>query len=149
MRKYYIFILLLFLILPLFSCSFRHIEDTNGDEDFSLCSLTEYDIIHGSSSFYQGSVTRTKNNKTTITTKLMSGVSNLKTINPKGKTITIYTNFIANSGNARLVLLQGKQIIYDFKINEEDKYVISLSNEKYNLRLAGESLNFKLEYWVE
>lgn len=145
--KKLLFILLLILLMT--SCSSMHIEDKNGEADYSLCELSDKDIIHGHSTIYQSSYTKTTKTGATVSAKKMSGVSNLKTIKPKGKTLTIYTEFTLTSGNARLVLLEGDKIIYDFNLLGNDSYTISLSEATYNLRLAGESLNFKLTYRVE
>lgn len=147
--KKLILLIIVSIVLLLPSCSFKHIEDTNGPDDYSLCSLTDDDFVKGHGSLSVGSITRTKGKTTTISVNKMSGISNLKTIRPKGKTISITVDLQVESGNVRIVLMRQKEIIYEFKLNTEDTYTISLSDDVYNLRLGGESTKFKLVYTVE
>lgn len=143
MKKLFLIFLLGLLLIS--SCTLRHIPDTNGDTDYSLNTLTDEDFVKGYSALTQQAVTKKTSTTIKVNVKKMSGISNLKTLEPKGKTINIKTNLTLNSGNIRLVLMKGKEIIYDFKVNGEDIYKISLSEDKYNIRLGAESANFNLE----
>ena len=144
-KKCIVLIILLLILCFNTSCMFKHIPDTNGEDDYSLVTITDNDFIKGMGSLSSVSVTNNKKDMTSVKVRTFSGVSNLKTLKPKGKTIQITTNFIVNSGNARLVLMKGKEIIYDFKLNMEDTYIISLSEDTYDIRLGGESANIELK----
>ena len=66
-------ILFLFLILFLTGCGLGHIEDINGEDDYSLATLSEENLIKGTNSYSSfGSFTSTINNKFTQKVKKMS-----------------------------------------------------------------------------
>ena len=64
------------LLLPLCSCSsVQHIEDTNGAEDTSLCTLTEEELVSPHPHYImQGSKLNQKSGAISFATRKMSGV---------------------------------------------------------------------------
>ena len=126
----------LMLALSLSAC-IGHIEDTNGDDDFSLVTITDSDLVSGkSNSLTNNSMKTTIGNKTTHKYGKFSGIITLETIRvTTGKTIT--TTMSVTAGNCRLVLVKDGQIVYDFNINGSDS--VTLESGTYYLRIAGES----------
>ena len=145
MKKVKIFALVivcLTLALTLVAC-FGHIEDTNGDEDFSLVTITDDDLINGRGNFLSNNSTEFNiGGVTTLKYGKMSGVTTLETVFVvNSKTIT--TEMTTTSGNCRLVLVHNNEIVYDFNINGSDSYTMQDSGSYY-LRLAGESAKVSL-----
>ena len=68
-------------IFSLASCGFdnlTHIEDTNGENDISLCSLTEEDLLEKNPhALFNMSSTSSNNTKTTFKCNIFSGVSDI------------------------------------------------------------------------
>ena len=57
MKNFLVFVLLL-TIFGLTGCS--HIEDTNGEDDFSITTITDQDIINGMNDLSVGSISSSK-----------------------------------------------------------------------------------------
>ena len=71
MRKI-ILLLILLLSICLSSCSFSQIEDTNGDEDTSLSTLTKDDIFDYNNSITVGTFEKESNNTFSFSCKKLS-----------------------------------------------------------------------------
>ena len=67
MKKFITILLASILILSLAGCKFVTYEDTNGDEDFSLQTLTEADITSNITTYSQKMGTKTMINNNDIT----------------------------------------------------------------------------------
>ena len=141
---------LVLFILPMFftltSCA-AQIEDTNGNDDYTLNTLTNEDFFKNSSITKFGSVTSKINNQATLKVKKMSGIETLEKINLSSGNLTINTNLKITSGNIKLVLIYNEEIIKEFKINGEDSYT-GIINGIYYLKIATESANFNLQYSI-
>ena len=96
-------------ILSLASCGFNnltHIEDTNGEKDTSLCSLTVEDLLdnHPHSLFNMYS-TSSNNNKTTFKCNIFSGVSDIASYTINGTESFTVTSLI-EEGNGDFFIYQ-------------------------------------------
>jgi len=139
-----VFVLFIALALLLSSCSIKQIEDTNGEEDASLATLTDDDIINGSSSISYVSVQHRSDGKGSLSVDTFSGVKKVDTI--KFDTDAVFNiNVRLDKGNLAVVLIKNDEIVHRIPVNEETE--ISLEKDvKYKLVVAGESAGFKIEY---
>lgn len=146
MKKFITIMLATVLVLSLAGCKFVSYEDTNGDEDFSLQTLTEADITSNITTYSQVMGTKTQiNNETSYSAKNMSGIIRIYEANIRDRDLEIQLSSKVSKGNARLVLMVGNEIVHDFDLND-DNQVFTLENctGKVSLRIAGESAEFKV-----
>ncbi len=138
-------LLLLSSTLFLLSGCALHIEDTNGNDNFTLQTITDQDIISGRSSVSVSSVGSSNNNRTTLKVEKLSGVKTLETLKSGSYEFTI--TFNVEQGNCRLVLCDGENILQDIDIGAKDKTFTTKSESgKLYLKIAGESAKFNIEY---
>ena len=129
-------------ICTLASCGFdnlTHSEDTNGEDDISLCSLTEEDLLekHPHALFNMSS-TSSNNTKTTFKCNIFSGVSDIASYTIKEKTSFTITSLI-ESGNGDFFIYQDGKRIYSIGFPYNDTIVLSDVTGKISFRIAGES----------
>lgn len=148
-------ILVFALMLSLGGCmSAGGIEDTNGEEDLSLQTITDKDIIEGmgSTRFMSSSSNSTVNgvSKSVHKAKTMSGVLELYEDRLKNETLDITVSCEITKGNARLVLIVDGEIVHDFDLNGADQSLV-LDNVSGNvsLKIAGESAGYAVSYTVK
>ncbi|MCH5163754.1 MAG: hypothetical protein J1F36_01920 [Clostridiales bacterium] len=134
-------------LIAITCCGCGHIKDTNGDDDFSLVTLSEQQIIKGNSSVSSVSASNQWNNKYNLKVSKFSGVKELKKITLKSGTQKITTDVNVSAGNFRMVLISGGQIVYDFDINGTSSATISEGT--YIIKIAGESASFNLSFSIE
>ena len=77
MKRFVCWILLACVLCSLAGCGADMYADTNGEGDFTLQTLTDYDILHVRRSVRVMSSTKRFGNKTVCKTKTMSGVTDL------------------------------------------------------------------------
>lgn len=134
-------ILFLFLILFLTGCGLGHIEDINGEDDYSLATLSEENLIKGtnsSSSF--GSFTSTINNKFTQKVKKMSGTTKVVELN-SNRSYSI--EFLVKSGNGLIGIVCNDEIIK--LVNPNTNASINVpSGKDYVVKIVGESCEYEL-----
>lgn len=142
--------LLLVLICALITtcaCFFKHIEDTNGEEDISLCSITEERLCQSGTSYVvMAYVSSHINNTYNFSAEKMSGVRELISFNASSN--NSYAFNITSSvtrGNLRLYFLNKGKIAEDVEIGGTDRVVISGISGKCELRAAAESAAFSVE----
>lgn len=141
-----IFLIIIF-ILCLTSCeSFDHIDDLNGDNDYSLAQITEEDVINKNSGISLISTISNTTNGGTASIEKFSGIKKIREITKRNK---IIVSFKLNSGNASLCIVSKTEIIHTFNINEENQEYIINTKEKIYLKLAGESAKVNIEYSFE
>ena len=137
-------LLLVILTLSLAACDMKHIKDTNGDDDFSLVTITDEDILGKDKYFALGATNKPNGNGYTVSMiGKFSGVWRVAVLSVSGVGYrTINTDMYVESGNCRLVLVYNDEIVYDFNIRGQDSYRIyssGSSTQNYYLKLAGES----------
>ena len=131
------------LAVSMSACVFKHIPDTNGDDDFTVVTITDDAILNGpSNSLSNLKVMSHVGFTTTLKIDKFSGVDQLEVIRVTSDSKTITTEMTVSSGNCRLVLMDDKQILYDFDINGTDSYTLEVG--KYRLKLVGESAKVDL-----
>ena len=129
-------------LFSLASCGFdnlTHIEDTNGENDISLCSLTEEDLLEKNPhALFNMSSTSSNNTKTTFKCNIFSGVSDIASYTIKEKTSFTVTSLI-EEGNGDFFIYQDGKRIYSIGFPYNDTIVLSDVTGKIYFRIAGES----------
>ena len=136
---------------PTIGSNVKEYKDTNGENDFSLCKITDEDIIEGMDSSTLNIVTfDEEQNEYWYLGKYFNGSTSLSTGTPlmKNNTINIQ-KFSVTKGNARLLILADNTIVHDFSPNESNQE-LSLNNLQGDISLviAGESTNFEVIFKV-
>ena len=146
MQKRFILLLIL-LSLFLVSCKkYVHYTDTNGDDNYTLENITDEMIVKQNTVLKIASISnetvKDGNMDMTYSVGRFDGVEKEYTFK-RGK-YEIEINFTVNSGNARLVISNDKEIVYDFNVNESGQTYILDVNERHYLKLAGEDANISV-----
>lgn len=146
-KKIFTLVLLSIISFSLASCSIGHIKDTNGDDDFSLCSIDDEKIINTKFSSYTQTMAITSQINKTVNyrARKFSGIYVLKEIYPSSNKLTIKSNITVESGNLRVVVIQDDRIIKDLPFGENQTTVIDNPNGEYVVKIVGESAKFKLK----
>ena len=146
MKRYWIIGLILAMCLGLAACG--QIEDTNGQDDYSLAKLTNEDLLKGASSSTQVGFLHTQiNDSHTFKVNKFSGVEVLESIRATEgtKSITFLVECTRNSGNLYVYVRCDGQIVGDFEIGEKDEFVLeNPAPGKYELCVAGESASYEM-----
>ena len=136
---------------PTIGSNVKEYKDTNGENDFSLCKITDEDIIEGMDSSTLNIVTfDEEQNEYWYLGKYFNGSTSLSTGTPLTKNNTInIQKFSVTKGNARLLILAENTIVHDFTPNESNQE-LSLNNLQGDISLviAGESTNFEVIFKV-
>lgn len=149
MRKVWKLVFIISVLLSLTACGSVY-EDTNGDDDYELQTITEENIIAldvGSSGFGYSE------------TKLPGGISSAEysSKNFNGVYQMYLTNFILPSdielyighmnvrkGNFRLVVINNDEIIFDIPLDSfGDTYRFEDLSGTFSIHVAGESASFE------
>lgn len=134
-------------LLSLASCGFdnlTHIEDTNGEEDTSLCSLTEEDLLEKNPhALFNMSSTSSNNNKTTFKCNIFSGVSDIITYTIKEATSFTITSSL-ESGNGDFLIYQDGIRIQNIGFPYDDTILVNSVTGKIHFRIAGESAKMNI-----
>ena len=141
MRKRLLPALCILLLLPLLLTACRQIEDTNGPDDISLCTLTEEEILDKSPSYSAvSSITSTQNGKRTLRIKKLSGVYALDSHLASGNTLTITLSTTLHEGNLRIVVLCDGNYVADMPVGQNETLTLqNADGHRYQVRLAAES----------
>ena len=144
--KKILFILITLSLVFLTGCG--HIEDTNGQDDFSLETISEDDIISNSSSASTVSFTKTVGNKTEVSIKKFSGVKSIyKKYSADGE-YTFDFDVKCNSGNLAVFLVYDDEIVKIIPVNETSSFSYSFEGT-FEVKIAGESANLEITFVVE
>lgn len=135
------------------------IKDLNGEEDFSLATLTDEDICAEKTSYHCVAVRLSSSGsksyvdkdylydvdtvKVSATTPL-SGVYILQSTFGKTDTVRFTVESTQTKGNLRIVLLdENSDIIHDFSVTEGSSYTVNdATGKEFEIRAAGESAEF-------
>ena len=147
MRRFLCTVLVVLLLLSFPGCMMISYEDTNGEDDFSLQTLTDQDIIGSSSCSKYMSSTTTMGNRTVCKVQTMSGVESLFQRRVENQRLDILVSCAVTKGNARLVLVVDDTIVHEFALNKDNQH-LTLENVtgKVSLKLAGESTGYTVTF---
>ena len=150
--KYKLFnFIIIFLIFSLLltGCEYGQIEDTNGEEDYSIQTITDDRIKEGPNTrFVINSKWSTKYNVTTIKIEKFSGIFLLRTILVTNKTLTYEIDSIVEKGNFKIVIVKNNEEIINVLINSTELVTINDAEGKYQIKAVGESAKFKMSFEI-
>lgn len=141
---------IILIVLWFYDPEFEHIEDTNGIDNYSLNTITDRDIIK----LNCGPLYETDNDNTINDSKLslikFSGVMEIYGEDHTNENLQIdLMNLKITEGNLQVVLLVDNEIIHKFKSNElNQSFKLDEISGFVAIRIAGESANFEMEYYV-
>lgn len=148
MKKRLLFLVVLFFGLFLSAC--RHVEDTNGLDDYTIETFTDDDIIYSKKASFAFGVTKGRiNDSGKMNARKLSGVEELFYVNVDGKNLLLEFNVKCEKGNLRVVVIHNNEIIKDIKINDKDTFAAPNTNGKYIVKVVGESASFKINYKIK
>ena len=147
-----VIVLIAAVILWFYNPEMKHIEDTNGADNYSLTTITDKNIVKLNTGciYEQSDADEPYDNKTQF--DMFSGVCEIFGEDYKNKDFQITVkNISVSKGNLRVVLLLDNQIVHEFKLNYQSEQLFELNNATGHiaLRIAGESANLELEYYCE
>lgn len=135
----------LLLLCTLSSCSL-HIKDTNGDDNYSLTTITDQTILDNAYPVVKYMAFHNKVNGSNVyKAKKFSGVEKIDTF--KGG-FTLYITSEVYSGNFRICLVSNDRIVKDFDVKGSDSFA-AIDSNSYDLYIAGESCKFEFSYFTE
>lgn len=146
--KKMICILIFIFCLSLSSCGLSHIEDSNGEEDFSLSTLKNEEILTYNSVVSYGTVESTTNSTFSYSCKKLSGNCLVKTITPKGRELLVTISNNVFSGNAYIALVRNGNVFKEIPLNQ----IINLEIrgfDHYQLRILAESCHISVRVAIE
>ena len=150
MKRYWIIGLILAMCLGLVACG--QIEDTNGEDDYSLATITEEQLVKGTNSSSKVGFLHTQiNDSHTFKVNKFSGVEAIESVRAteSTKSITFLVECTRNSGNLYVYVRCDGQIVGDFEIGTKDDLVIeNPAPGKYELCVAGESASYELNLTI-
>ena len=131
------------------SSDLKHIEDTNGADNYSLQTITDSNIINRDVGAMGLNIHKSAvSGVTAYSSKKFTGVEEIYGNNIWGNRFEITVNHArVDSGNFRIVLLEDDRIVHEFRLNElTQTYVLENPSGYISLRIAGESADFQLDY---
>ena len=142
------------MVLAVLSGCGGGIEDTNGETDFTLQTITDADIIEGMNTMSfmssQSSVTVNGVSKNKISVGTMSGVMELYEGRLNNESLTVVLSGSVTKGNARIVVVLENEIVHDFELNAADQsFTLENASGRVYIKIAGESAGFSVEYTAE
>ena len=154
MKKYITAFLCLMLVGNLVGCGGTEYEDTNGENNYSLQTITNENIINldtGSSGLSYseedlGGIISTK-----YSSKNFNGVEQLYTTNFIGSSdITVYIGTMnVKSGNFKLVAINEDKIIKEFPLDAfAETYFFEDISGTFSIHVAGESASFNFSIQI-
>lgn len=144
-------LILIFLILSLLltGCEYGQIEDTNGEEDYSIQTILDDKIKEGPNTRYViNSKWSTKDNVTTMKIEKFSGIFLLRTTHVTNKTLTYEIDSIVEKGNFKIVIVKNNEEIINVLINSTELVTINDAEGKYQIKAVGESAKFKMSFEI-
>jgi len=142
---------LLPLLIVLTSCgtnNLSHIEDTNGDDDYSLCSLTEKELLSNNPHALFNISTSSTNSDGTFhfTCTTFSGVYDiLKSSFKPSENESYEVNATITSGNGVFFLYQKGNKLKDIEWGTGQTITVEGVTSQYCWRIAGESASIKID----
>lgn len=150
MKRYWIFGLILVICLGLVACG--QIEDTNGEQDYSLATITEEQLVKGTNSSSKVGFLHTQiNDSHTFKVNKFSGVEAIESVRAteSTKSIIFLVESTRKSGNLFVYVRCDSQIVGEFEIGARDDLVIeNPAPGKYELCVAGESASYELSVTI-
>lgn len=154
MKKLLTILLTFLLCFTLSGCGETY-EDTNGDNNFKLQTITDEDIIHlrtGASGLSYSETEFAGIKSSEYSSKNFNGVEQLYLADYIIKSdVRIYIGHLTvNSGNFRLVVINNDEIIKDIPLDAfGEEFLFNDIKGEFSVHVAGESANFTFHIQVE
>ncbi len=129
----------------------KHIEDTNGADNYNLQTITDANIINRDiGAMGLNTSTDSITNTTSYSSKKFTGVEEIYGENITTNRMEFNINHAqVTEGNFKIALLVNDKIVHEFKLNElMQTHVIENVSGYVSLRIAGESANFMFDYYI-
>ena len=151
MKKILCFILLVFMSITMTSCT--HLEDSNGENDYSVVSITDEDILSfGHSYISVGSFTLRKKTgdliEGTFKVQKLSGILQIDEFKYNSQYFTFSYDFTCTKGNAMLAIVSNGEIVKKIEANTNSSFKLNNNKKYYTTYLVGESANVQLNYKI-
>lgn len=133
----------------IFGTGTKHIEDTNGPDNYTLQTINDYNILNmdvGARNYKESK--SLISDTVTYSSDKFTGVAEIYSENIWGNRLDITINHASvNSGNFKIVLIHNDEIVHEFKLNElMQSYTLENPRGFVALRIAGESADFMFDY---
>lgn len=132
----------------LFNSDLKHIEDTNGAENFALQTITDEDIAKiEMGSLNVGTSKNSITNMTEISSSKFTGVYEVLYTNLIGKSdflLNIY-DFQINGGNFKMAVVHDGKIVKTLTEENYEETLLEDINGTVSLVIAGESADFSFK----
>jgi hypothetical protein len=140
------------MLVTLTACS--HIEDTNGEDDYSVVTFSDEDIIGGRGNTTTVGVIETNsylNDKLKGTYKVskLSGIIEIAEFDSKKKKINFDIELTCESGNVLIAIVSDGEIVRKIEANQEVNFEVSNNKEEYRILIIGESAKASVKYQVK
>lgn len=146
-RLYISIAFILAMTLLLGSCTYGHIEDTNGD-DTTVVQISDKDII-GSTSHTATLASKSRvDDSFTYNVRSLSGVYILGKHNVESGELTINMSTVLMAGNLRICVIKDGNIAADIPIGENQTLTLE-GNGLYEIKLAAESARLSINYSIK
>ncbi|MBQ7379537.1 MAG: hypothetical protein IJW70_07680 [Clostridia bacterium] len=151
MKRYLCIGLLLIVCLGMVACG--QIEDTNGEDDYSLATITKEELVKSASNSSQVGFLHTQvNDKHTYKVAKFSGVEMLESVRAteSTKSITFTVESTRESGNLYIYVRCDGEIVGEFAVGGSDSLILEQpAPGKYELCIAGESASFEMTATIQ
>ena len=153
MKKLLSLLLVVLMVLALPACGTKY-EDTNGDDNFALQTITDEDIIHlrtGSSGMNYREESLGIMSSQEYSSKNFNGVDQLFLTNYiAGSDVTVSVGYInVTAGNFRMVVINNDEIIFDVPLDSAaEAYVFEDIKGSFSIHAAGESAAVEFNFSV-
>ncbi len=144
-------VLIVVAVFWFMSSDLKHIEDTNGPNDFSLQVITDENIEKRDIGSLNVGQSKTLFSDTlTYSSNCFTGVYEVFMTNIITNRYEITVNHArVNKGNFKMVLCLDDEIVHEFTLNElSQTFVLENVKGTISLRIAGESADFQFDYCV-
>lgn len=144
-----VFALVIVAALWMYTSTPDHIEDTNGDDNYTLQTINDYNIIKmdvGARNLKESK--SIVSDTVTYSSDKFTGVAEIYGENLWGNRFDITVHHASvDSGNFRIVLVHNDEIVHEFTLNElTQSYTLENPSGYVALRIAGESADFMFDY---
>lgn len=153
MKKLFSLMLVLLMFFSLSACGTEY-EDTNGDDDFTLQTITDDDIINlrtGSSGMSSRESSVGAISSSEYSSKNFNGVDQLFQTNYIGNSdVTLTVGYLnVTAGNFRMVVINNDEIIFDVPLGSAaEAYIFEDINGSFAVHVAGESAAVEFNFSV-
>ena len=132
-------------VVSMMTSDLKHIDDTNGADDYSLTTITDDDIIKCSmGALMPANVQKGISSNVKISSSKFTGVYEIISMNyilPSDFQLDL-TSFTVDGGNFKMVVVHNNKIVATLEPGEDVSYRMEDIKGNVSLRIAGESASY-------